>query len=180
MTDWGSIPEDIEYAGSSPPMAMVRDPSWFFFRYRNNYFGRWGLHRATEIVAKARSIVVAGGVAYELDIIRNLNAVRRHRGGDLPLRAVATPDFDFGVIEATRNMKRDRREANAILLEAFKTIVMGDKTWRLTEKRIQEFFDTATNFSVQPSHQIGFMKVRRGFWREPDRLRIASVFGASA
>lgn len=180
MTDWGTIPEDKDHAGSSLPMAMVRDPSWFFFCYRKGYFGLWGLHRATEVVAKARSIVVAGGVAYELDIIRNLNAVRPYRGGDLPLRTHVTPDFDFGVIESVRKTKQQRHDANTRLLEAFKTIVMGDKTWRLTEKRIQEFFDTATNFSVQPSHQIGFMKVRRGFWREPDRLRIASVFGASA
>ena len=58
MTRMTVIPDGKKYAGRSLAWAAVHDPSWFFFCVAAGHLRRWWVARSSEIVAKARSILV--------------------------------------------------------------------------------------------------------------------------
>lgn len=165
LRGWDIVPEDKRHGGRSLPLALVRDPNWWFFCLQKGHFRRWHVARIDELLAKARSILVGDDrvVVYVFDpFMGGIEAVRRVREDKVPHHSsvIVKPYFDFGMIQEVPNDETLRKAANRILLRGFKKIVMGDPDWRLTEKRIQSFFADGRNFAARRKARDGFIKVR--------------------
>ena len=151
------IPGHVRNAGKTLEQAVVHDPSWFFWCAEQGHFLRWGMARHSEIVAKAKSIIVGGhAVAYRFDLFGKLvevALVSPLARGEYPL-IKTRPYFDFSIIEHAKS----RASSTRVLRKAFKALVLEKPRARLTKRLLTELFADDSRFAARPLRPQGFVR----------------------
>lgn len=152
--DWTEIFWNCDHKGDTLPQVLFKDPDWFFYMIEKRCFEDKGpiAEEARDLNWKARHILIPGNEQNNLVAEYSLYPPKYlFVGLKILSKSQETDDPDSerkDVIDLSypRQRKSYDKYGNKLLIEALKTIFYGSKSYKMTRKRCEAFFENERYF----------------------------------
>lgn len=147
-----------QHEGTSLPRVLFEDPDWFFWAIEEGVFDDKPKYRdaAQELKEKAKNIKPPDD-DYDDPVVEYTIHPSVHRLGGVdvvershPVHRGSSPTTRKDVFDLSMPRRYDDYEKKGakILISGMKHELFGDSSYRMTEKRCEEFFGDDSNFDV--------------------------------
>lgn len=142
-----------KHKGRTLPQVVICDLPWFYWAIEDNIFKDKGklFDEAQELYSKTKKIRISqnGGKKLYADYITYKNKlhameiVSNDRPVDIDIRRKNHID-----LSTSREIDKNDKKGCKILVDDFKKFKFGHKSYKMTKKRCEEFFENDDNFDL--------------------------------
>jgi len=141
-----------KHAGKTLPQVVVADPDWFYNAIEKIFFEGKGkiFDEAQEVYHKSKRIRIPqnnGGKKVEYAYYKRKYDSMEIVPRDKPYH-MGTVTKDYIDLSAAREGKNYDKKGCKMLVADFKQIIFGNKSYKMTQKRCEEFFENDDNFDL--------------------------------